>query len=133
MQHPRGLARARARQLPLAAHDRLPVLRAGALRGGRAWFVEAFKLNRTHIRNLYRLAQSRRHQGELVRAQRAAAEVRRLWFALAEPARQREAKTFAKASYLLGKLLADRDPRAAIEPLQQAAEHDPSDTTSTIS
>ena len=91
------------------------------------WFVEAFRLNRTHIRNLYRLAQSRRHQGELVRAQRAAAEVRRLWFALAEPARQREAKTFAKASYLLGKLLADRDPRAAIEPLQQAAEHDPSD------
>ncbi len=42
------------------------------------WFVEAFRLNRTHIRNLYRLAQSRRHQGELVRAQRAAAEVRRL-------------------------------------------------------
>jgi tetratricopeptide (TPR) repeat protein/cold shock CspA family protein len=91
------------------------------------WFVEAYKLNRSHVRNLYRLAQCRRHQGELVRAQRAAIEVRRLWQELPDDGREREEATFAKASYLLGKLQADRDPRGAIEPLKQAAEHDPRD------
>lgn len=91
------------------------------------WLVAAYKLNPTHIRNLYRLAQARRHQGDLLRAQRGAAEVLRLWHALTEDGRQREAKTFAKASYLLGKLQADRDPRGAIALLEQAAEHDAGD------
>ena len=91
------------------------------------WLVAAYKLNPTHIRNLYRLAQARRHQGDLLRAQRGAAEVLRLWHALTEDGRQREAKTFARASYLLGKLQADRDPQGAIALLKQAAEHDAGD------
>jgi predicted Zn-dependent protease len=28
------------------------------------WLLQAYKLNPTHLRNLYRLAQSRRHQGD---------------------------------------------------------------------
>lgn len=91
------------------------------------WFVEAYKLNPSHIRNLYRLAQTRRHQGEFVRAQRAAAEVRRLWHELPEAGRKREAGTFAKASYLLGKLLVDRNPQDAISLFKDAAEHDQGD------
>ena len=91
------------------------------------WLVAAYKLDPKHIRNLYRLAQARRHQGNLLRAQRAAAEVLRLWHTLPEQGRQREVKTFAKASYLLGKLLSDRDPQGALQLLKQAADNDPGD------
>ncbi len=91
------------------------------------WLVEAYKLNPKHIRNLYRLAQTRRRQGDALRAQRGAAEVLRLWHELPDEGRQREVKTFAKASYLLGRMQAERDPRGAIELRTQAAENDPGD------
>jgi tetratricopeptide (TPR) repeat protein/cold shock CspA family protein len=91
------------------------------------WLVAAYKLNPSHIRNLYSLAQARRHQGDVLRAQRGAAEVLRLWHELPQEGRQREAKTFAKASYLLGKMQAECDPQGAIQLLKQAADHDPAD------
>lgn len=91
------------------------------------WLIEAYKLNPTHMRNLYRLAQTRRHQGEIGRATRAAGEVLRLWHELPPGAQEREAKTLAKASYLLAGLQVDRDPRGALLLFEQAAEHDPSD------
>ena len=91
------------------------------------WLVEAYKLNPKHIRNLYRLAQTRLHQGEALRARLGAEQVLKLWHELPDEARQREVKTFAKASYLLGRMQAERDPRGAIELLKQAAENDPGD------
>jgi cytochrome c-type biogenesis protein CcmH/NrfG/cold shock CspA family protein len=91
------------------------------------WLIEAYRLNPTHIRNLYRLAQARRHQGELGRATRAGGEVLKLWHALPAEAQEREAKTMAKASYLLARLQVDRDPRGAIPLLEQAVEHDSGD------
>lgn len=91
------------------------------------WLLEAYKLNPTHLRNLYRLAQARRHQGELVRAKLAAAQVLKLWHSLPPEAQEREAKTLAKASYLLARLQVDRDPRGALPLLQQAAKHDAGD------
>lgn len=91
------------------------------------WLLQAYKLNPTHLRNLYRLAQARRHQGELVRATLAAAQVLKLWHALPTEAQEREAKTLAKASYLLARMQVDRDPQGALPLLEQAAEHDGSD------
>jgi predicted Zn-dependent protease len=91
------------------------------------WLIKAYKLNPTHLRNLYRLAQARRHQGELVRAKLAAAQVLKLWHALPGEAQEREAKTLAKASYLLARLQVDRDPRGALPLLEQAAAHDEAD------
>ena len=91
------------------------------------WFLAAYRLNRTHLRNLYRLAQARRHQGELVRATLVAGEVLKLWHALPAQAQEREARTLAKASYLLARMQVDRDPHGAIGLLQQAAKYDSSD------
>ena len=91
------------------------------------WLIEAYKLNPTHLRNLYRLAQARRHQGETERATRAAGEVLRLWHQLPNAAQERDAKTFAKASYLLARLQVGNDPVGAVPLLEQAAEHDPED------
>jgi ribonuclease HIII len=91
------------------------------------WLLAAYRLNPKHLRNLYRLAQARRHQGELLRAKRAAAEVLKLWHALPTDAQERESKTLAKASYLLGQLQADKDPRSALDLFRQAVEHDPGD------
>jgi tetratricopeptide (TPR) repeat protein/cold shock CspA family protein len=91
------------------------------------WLLEAYRLDPTHLRNLYRLAQARRHQGELLRAKFAAVEVLKLWHALPTEAKERESRTLAKASYLLGLWQVDRDPRGALALFQQAAEHDPGD------
>ena len=91
------------------------------------WLRDAYRLNPTHLRNLYRLAQARRHQGELLRAQLAAGQVLKLWHASPPEAQQREAKTLAKASYLLGRLQVDRDPLGALPLLEQAVQHDSAD------
>ncbi|HTD07480.1 MAG TPA: tetratricopeptide repeat protein [Solirubrobacteraceae bacterium] len=91
------------------------------------WLLAAYRLNPKHLRNLYRLAQARRHQGELLRAKRAAGEVLKLWHALPTDAQERESKTLAKASYLLGQLQADKDPSGALDLFRQAVEHDPGD------
>jgi tetratricopeptide (TPR) repeat protein/cold shock CspA family protein len=91
------------------------------------WLLAAYRLNPKHLRNLYRLAQARRHQGEVLRAKRAAAEVLKLWHALPTDAQERESKTLAKASYLLGQLQADKDPRGALDLFRQAVKHDPGD------
>ena len=92
------------------------------------WLIAAYRIEPTHLRNLYRLAHARRGQGETDRAIRAAAEVLRLWHELPESAQQREAGTFAKASYLLGRHHVDRGEfREAVPFLQQAADHDQAD------
>ena len=54
-------------------------------------------------------------------------EVLKLWHALPEARRDRDAKTFAKASYMLGLMQCDRDPRGALPFVEQAAVHDASD------
>ena len=39
------------------------------------WLIETFKRNPSHLRNLYRLAQNRRHLGDSEKAKRACVEV----------------------------------------------------------
>lgn len=51
----------------------------------------------------------------------------KLWHALPAAAQEREAKTLAKASYLLARMQVDRDPEGALPLLEQAAEHDSGD------
>jgi len=91
------------------------------------WFLKAYAVNPTHLKNLYRLGQARRQQGETVRAKLCAMEVLKLWHALPEDKQAREAKTFAKASYMLGVMQEDRDPRGALELFQQSVAHDTGD------
>ncbi|MGH2904054.1 MAG: tetratricopeptide repeat protein [Solirubrobacteraceae bacterium] len=91
------------------------------------WFLKAYVLNPAHLKNLYRLGQARRQQGETLRAQFCAMEVLKLWHALPEDKQASEAKTFAKASYMLGVMQEDRDPRGALELFQQAVAHDTGD------
>jgi tetratricopeptide (TPR) repeat protein len=88
-------------------------------------FVEAWKLAPGHLRNLYRLAQTRLHLDEVDRAKRGAAEVLRLWRQLPPDRQAREKATMAKSAYLLGREELKNDPAKAIEPLRLAAEHDP--------
>lgn len=54
-------------------------------------------------------------------------EVLKLWHALPEDKRAREAKTFAKASYMLGVMQEDRDPSGALELFEQSVSHDTGD------
>jgi Tfp pilus assembly protein PilF len=91
------------------------------------WLRNAYRLNPKHIRNLYRLAQARRQQGETGRSQLAAMEVLKLWHALPEDQRDRDAKSFAKASYMLGLMQCDSDPHGAVALFEQAATYDSSD------
>ncbi len=90
-------------------------------------FVAAWRLDRGHLRNLYRLAQTRLHLEETDRAKRGAAEVLRLWRQLPPDRQVREKGTVAKSAYLLGREELKVDPAKAIEPLRLAAEHDPGD------
>lgn len=91
------------------------------------WLRRAYRLNPGHIGNLYRLALARREQGDIRRSQLAAMEVLKLWHALPESQRDRDSKTFAKASYLLGLMQCDRDPRGALSLFEQAVAHDGGD------
>jgi tetratricopeptide (TPR) repeat protein len=91
------------------------------------WFLKAYALNPRHLKNLYRLAQARRQQGELTRAKFCAIEVLKLWHALPADRRKHEAKTFAKASYMLGVMQQQRDPEGALLLFEQAVAHDPGD------
>lgn len=87
-------------------------------------FVAAWRLDRGHLRNLYRLAQTRLHLDEPDRAKRGAAEVLHLWSQLPSDRQERERSTMAKSAYLLGREELKNDPAKAIAPLQVAAEHD---------
>ncbi len=87
-------------------------------------FVAAWRLDRGHLRNLYRLAQTRLHLDEPDRAKRGAVEVLRLWSQLPPDRQERERSTMAKSAYLLGREELKNDPAKAIAPLQMAAEHD---------
>jgi tetratricopeptide (TPR) repeat protein len=78
------------------------------------WLRKAYLLNPRHIAILYKLALARREQGEIIRSKLAAMEVLKLWHALPEGRRDRDAKTFAKASYMLGLMQCDRDPHGAL-------------------
>jgi tetratricopeptide (TPR) repeat protein/cold shock CspA family protein len=91
------------------------------------WLRKAYLLNPRHIATLYKLALARREQGEIIRSKLAAMEVLKLWHALPEARQDRDAKTFAKASYMLGLMQCDRDPRGALPLFEQAAVHDASD------
>jgi tetratricopeptide (TPR) repeat protein len=88
-------------------------------------FVKAWKLAPRHLRNLYRLAQTRLHLDEAERAKRGAAEVLRLWQQLPPDRQAREKATMAKSAYLLGREELKNNPTKAVEPLRLAAEHDP--------
>ena len=90
-------------------------------------FVEASKLDPLHLRNLYRLAQTRLHLDEAEKAKRGAAEVLRLWHGLPPDRQAREARTVAKAAYLLGRGELKTEPAKAIAPLSLAVEKDPAD------
>jgi tetratricopeptide (TPR) repeat protein len=79
-------------------------------------FVTAWKLDPAHLRNLYRLAQTRLHLGEPDRGKRGAAEVLRLWNQLPPDRREREKIAMAKSAYLLGREELKSDPTKAIEP-----------------
>ncbi|MFL5901780.1 MAG: tetratricopeptide repeat protein [Solirubrobacterales bacterium] len=91
------------------------------------YFIAAWRLDQGHMRNLYRLAQTRLHLGQADRACRGAAEILRLYHQLPPEARERETRTFARASYLLGREQLKRNPVSAVELLEQAAEHEPKD------
>jgi tetratricopeptide (TPR) repeat protein len=91
------------------------------------FFVDAWKLNPRHLRNLYRLAQTRLRLGEPDKAKRGAAEVLRLWDQLPPDRRERENGTMAKAAYLLGREEMKTSPAKAVKWLRLAAEHDPGD------
>lgn len=90
-------------------------------------FIAAWRANPRHLRNLYRLAQTRLHLGEVDKAKRGAMEVLRIWHKLPADARERDARTLAKASYLLGREQLKTDAVWAVELLGQAAQHDPAD------
>lgn len=90
-------------------------------------FVAAWKLDHSHLRNLYRLAQTRLRLDEPDRAKRGAEEVLRLWGQLPPDRQERERSTMAKSAYLLGREELKTDPTKAIAPLQMAAEHDQGD------
>ena len=94
------------------------------------WFLKAYALNPRHLKNLYRLAQARRHQGELTRAQLCAMEILKLWHALPEDRRKREAKTLAKASYMLGVMQVQRARRARCTCSSRPSRMIPATTTS---
>lgn len=89
------------------------------------YFVAAWRLDHGHLRNLYRLAQTRLHLDEPDRAKRGAAEVLRLWGQLPPDRQERERSAMAKSAYLLGREELKDNPLRAIAPLQMAAEHDP--------
>jgi tetratricopeptide (TPR) repeat protein len=91
------------------------------------WFRKALQLNPRHLKSWWRAANALDKSGQEMAAQRCAARVLRLWSDLPPEARDRERKTFAKASYYLGKVQMVRDPRGAVELLQQALDNDPSD------
>lgn len=90
-------------------------------------FIAAWRANPRHLRNLYRLAQTRLHLGDTDRAMRGAREVLRIWHDLPAEAQKREAKTLARAAYMLGRERLKTDTAAAIELLNLAVEHDPGD------
>lgn len=90
-------------------------------------FIAAWRANPRHIRNLYRLAQTRLHLGDIDRAMRGATEVLRVWRSLPPDAQQREARTLARASYMLGREQLKTDAASAVPLLEQAASHDPED------
>lgn len=91
------------------------------------WLLDAYRLNPTHLRNLYRLAQTRLHLGDVHKAKHGAGEVLRIWHSLPAEAQKREERTLAKASYLLGREQLKTDAAWAVDLLLQAAEHDPGD------
>lgn len=90
-------------------------------------FITAWRANPRHLRNLYRLAQTRLHLGDVDKAKRAAMEVLRIWHDLPAEAQEREARTLAKASYLLGREQLKTDAAWAVDLLAQAANQDPDD------
>lgn len=91
------------------------------------YFIAAWRANPRHLRNLYRLAQTRLHLGDVNKAKRAAMEVLRIWHDLPAEAQEREARTLAKASYLLGREQLKTNAAWAVDLLAQAAKHDPGD------
>jgi tetratricopeptide (TPR) repeat protein/cold shock CspA family protein len=91
------------------------------------WFRVALQLNPRHLKSWWRAANALDKSGHELAARRCAARVLRLWNDLPPEAQDRERKTFAKASYYLGKVQMARDPRGAVELLQQALANDPSD------
>ncbi len=90
-------------------------------------FIAAWRANPRHLRNLYRLAQTRLHLGDADRAMRGATEVLRIWQDLPAEAQKREAQTLARAAYLVGREQLKTDAAAAIEPLNLAVEYDAGD------
>jgi tetratricopeptide (TPR) repeat protein len=91
------------------------------------WFRKALQLNPRHLKSWWRAANALDKSGQEMKACQCAARVLRLWNDLPPEAQDRERKTFAKASYFLGKVQMARDARGAVDLLQQALDNDPGD------
>lgn len=91
------------------------------------WFIRARDRDPSHLRNLYKLAQTLRKLGQTPKAQRTAGEILREWHRMPDETRQREAPVYAKACHMLGVLQEEKDPAGASELFEQAVMHDQGD------
>jgi len=90
-------------------------------------FDEALSRRPDHIKSLWRRAYALHRLGREREAVLTAGRLLRTWTALPDDKRDEDRRRYAQACHLIGRYQASHDPAGAVELLQKAVEHEPSD------
>jgi tetratricopeptide (TPR) repeat protein/cold shock CspA family protein len=91
------------------------------------FFDEALSRRPDHIKSLWRRAYALHRLGREREAVLTAGRLLRTWTALPDDKRDEDRRRYAQACHLIGRYQASHDPAGAVELLQKAVEHEPSD------